>query len=384
MKKFIIKPILLSLACSFSLYAGTYNYNYSPLMDQNISAKVKSDIFMDGDFKQIVRFDMLGFDGDSLDSKYKTYLEEIINKIKETTSKGDEVLITVIGHTNEPTDDMNEKTIQSRAYASKIERWFRYSLDSKSSIEKSKKYALKVQDALVNGGVDKNITVVEYRGGKDVLFSDESREGRDLSNRVMITMYVLKPKEKDSDGDGVLDINDKCPRTPMGIKVDAQGCPILTTALLVSTPTPTPVVAIDSDGDGVIDTLDKCPNTPKGEEVDKQGCPITQNLLLHFETNSAVIAKESYSKVLLFADFLKKNPTYKAQIIGYTDSIGSYEANMKLSQRRAISVKTALVHEGVEDSRITTDGHGELDPIADNMYASGREANRRIEAKLSY
>ena len=82
MKKFIIKPILLSFVCSFSLYAGTYNDSYSPLMDQNASAKVKSDIFMDGDFKQIVRFDMLGFDGDSLGLKYKNHLEEIINKIK--------------------------------------------------------------------------------------------------------------------------------------------------------------------------------------------------------------------------------------------------------------------------------------------------------------
>ena len=381
MQRYNIKPLLISLVCSFPLYAGTYSDNYSPLMNQNTSAKVKSDIFMDGDFKQIVRFDMLGFDGDSLGSKYKNQLDKIINTIKETTSKGNEVLITVIGHTNEPTDDMNEKTIQSRAYASKIQRWFRYSLDSKSSIEKSKKYALKIQDALVNGGIDKNITVVEYRGGKDMFFSDESTEGRDLSNRVMVTMYVLNPKEKDSDGDGVFDSSDKCPATPIGIKVDAQGCPI---AVALPVSVPTPVVVIDSDSDGVVDALDKCPNTPKGEEVDKQGCPITQNLLLHFDTNSSVIAKASYSKVLLFADFLKKNPTYKAQIIGYTDSVGSHEANMKLSQKRAISVKTALVQEGVEDSRITTEGHGELNPVADNMYTPGREANRRIEAKLSY
>lgn len=378
MKKLLIKPILLSLVCSFSLYAGTYDDSYSPLMDQNASANVKPDIFMDGDFKQIKRFDMLWFDGDSLSSEYKTHLKEIINNIKETTSKGDKVIVTVIGHTNEPTDDMNEVSVQSRAYASRIQHWFRYSLDSKTSMEKSKKYALMIQDALVDGGIDKNVTVVEYRGGKDMFFNDATTQGRDLSNRVMVTMYVLNPENKDSDGDGVLDSQDKCPDTPKGVAVDENGCAIAVAPVVSS------AVVIDSDGDGVVDTLDKCPDTPKGSAVDMDGCPLTQNLHLNFETNSTKILQESYSKVVLFADFLKKNPTYKVKITGYTDSIGTHEANMKLSQARAISVKTALVNEGVDASRIMAAGRAELDPVADNIDAAGRQANRRIEAKLSH
>ncbi len=63
-------------------------------------------------------------------------------------------------------------------------------------------------------------------------------------------------RDKDSDGDGVLDKYDKCPDTPSGVKVDEFGCPI------------------DSDGDGIADYLDKCPNTPKGIQVDKDGCPV--------------------------------------------------------------------------------------------------------------
>ncbi len=61
---------------------------------------------------------------------------------------------------------------------------------------------------------------------------------------------------KDSDHDGVPDKLDKCPDTPLGVKVDAAGCPI------------------DSDHDGVPDYLDKCPDTPAGAKVDANGCPI--------------------------------------------------------------------------------------------------------------
>jgi outer membrane protein OmpA-like peptidoglycan-associated protein len=60
---------------------------------------------------------------------------------------------------------------------------------------------------------------------------------------------------KDSDGDGVYDGLDKCPDTPKGAKVDASGCPT------------------DSDGDGVYDGIDTCPNTQKGCTVDASGCP---------------------------------------------------------------------------------------------------------------
>ncbi|MEI8273322.1 MAG: thrombospondin type 3 repeat-containing protein [Paludibacter sp.] len=60
----------------------------------------------------------------------------------------------------------------------------------------------------------------------------------------------------DKDGDGVPDYLDKCPKTPQGVKVDKKGCPI------------------DSDGDGVADYKDKCPDTPKASKVDSVGCPI--------------------------------------------------------------------------------------------------------------
>jgi outer membrane protein OmpA-like peptidoglycan-associated protein len=69
----------------------------------------------------------------------------------------------------------------------------------------------------------------------------------------VLTAYLGKCE--DSDADGVCDKDDKCPDTPKGCKVDANGCPI------------------DTDGDGVCDGIDKCPDTPKGCIVDITGCP---------------------------------------------------------------------------------------------------------------
>jgi outer membrane protein OmpA-like peptidoglycan-associated protein len=79
----------------------------------------------------------------------------------------------------------------------------------------------------------------------------------EYSNHISATLgitYLWRGKERDQDLDGVRDWLDKCPNTPIGAKVDRNGCPI------------------DSDGDGVFDGLDKCPETPKGCTVDKTGC----------------------------------------------------------------------------------------------------------------
>jgi OmpA-OmpF porin, OOP family len=68
-------------------------------------------------------------------------------------------------------------------------------------------------------------------------------------------VFAFGGTDKDSDEDGVRDKLDKCPDTPRGCTVDANGCPI------------------DSDGDGVCDGLDQCPKTPRGATVDAKGCP---------------------------------------------------------------------------------------------------------------
>jgi OOP family OmpA-OmpF porin len=68
--------------------------------------------------------------------------------------------------------------------------------------------------------------------------------------------------------------------------------------------------------------------------------------------------------------------------VGHTDWIGTAEYNLKLSQRRAAAVKAYLVSKGVDANRITTEGKGKANPIADNRTAAGRAKNRRVEIEI--
>ena len=76
---------------------------------------------------------------------------------------------------------------------------------------------------------------------------------------------------------------------------------------------------------------------------------------------------------------LVKHPEIKLEIRGYTDSIGSAASNLRLSQKRADSVKRYLVSRGVIVSQLRAIGFGEANPIAPNSTKQGRAKNRRIE-----
>src|SRR5690606_31842055 len=70
-------------------------------------------------------------------------------------------------------------------------------------------------------------------------------------------------------------------------------------------------------------------------------------------------------------------------VIGYTDSTGSQDLNMRLSQQRADSVASSLITQGVAANRIRTSGMGPANPIASNSTAEGKAQNRRVEITLS-
>jgi outer membrane protein OmpA-like peptidoglycan-associated protein len=81
--------------------------------------------------------------------------------------------------------------------------------------------------------------------------------------------------------------------------------------------------------------------------------------------------------------FLKKYPDRSVRIEGYTDSVGTEDFNLGLSQRRADSVRSYLVNQGIGSERLTTAGKGEADPVAGNDSASGRQQNRRVEVVIN-
>ena len=76
---------------------------------------------------------------------------------------------------------------------------------------------------------------------------------------------------------------------------------------------------------------------------------------------------------------MKRHPDVKVLITGHTDSKGSDEYNMALSERRVKTAVDYLVEKGIERSRMTTKGYGERRPIDTNETDEGRQHNRRVE-----
>lgn len=101
-----------------------------------------------------------------------------------------------------------------------------------------------------------------------------------------------------------------------------------------------------------------------------------------FDTDSATI-KPSFRAVLdQVSQTLSQHQDVNATIVGHTDSTGNPSYNMQLSQRRAQSVSSYLGDHGVARNRLTAEGRGQSQPIADNATEAGRAQNRRVEIYL--
>jgi outer membrane protein OmpA-like peptidoglycan-associated protein len=224
--------------------------------------------------------------------------------------------------------------------------------------------------------------------------------------------------KKDTDKDGIPDVEDACPLKPGVAKY--HGCPVPDTdhdgidddhdscrtvpgvARYHGCPIP------DRDGDGVNDEEDACPDS--AGPASNHGCPlppppvvvvappvapvltirpedslavdyIAHNVL--FNSSSDQFRDSSYMALDTLAARLLAHPEWHLTIEGHTDSSGQQAKNMLLSQRRADAIRAYLLKKGIPDSRLTAIGYGSGRPVATNRTAVGRAANRRVEFKLS-
>lgn len=213
----------------------------------------------------------------------------------------------------------------------------------------------------------------------------------------------------DTDNDGVVNIKDKCPSTPKGEKVNVEGCS---------------ESQLDNDGDGVNNVKDKCPSTPKGEKVnadgcsegqldsdvdgvtnDKDNCPnekgdinnngcpvvVPQKIEkqvtaianeINFITNKAELTISSMTKLNELILILLENTEMKIVISGHTDDVGSEESNFILSQKRAQAVLDYLAEKGVAKNRMTALAFGEQQLKQNELNDDARSKNRRVEIKI--
>lgn len=104
---------------------------------------------------------------------------------------------------------------------------------------------------------------------------------------------------------------------------------------------------------------------------------------LFFATNKTVILPTSEQAMSDLASFLLQNPSVTIHITGHTDAVGSDEANQILSEGRANAVRADLIKRGVAAERMTAEGKGEREHVADNDTEEGRQLNRRVEFTIT-
>ena len=104
---------------------------------------------------------------------------------------------------------------------------------------------------------------------------------------------------------------------------------------------------------------------------------------LYFENGKSVLVPASQTQLKNIAAILKAFPNAQLKLGGYTDTAGTAEGNMKLSDTRANAAMGALAAMGIATSRLAAEGYGQEHPVADNATAEGRALNRRIDVRVT-
>jgi OOP family OmpA-OmpF porin len=144
----------------------------------------------------------------------------------------------------------------------------------------------------------------------------------------------------------------------------------------------------------VCDGLDKCPGTPAGTKVDADGCAVVVERVIerfdpgtiqltnvHFDFDKSTIRADGYAVLDSVGNVLTQWPGLNIEIDGHADSRGTDAYNLALSQRRAESV-SAYLREHFPNfgaAQVTTKGYGESRPVAPNNSPANMQLNRRGE-----
>ncbi len=206
-----------------------------------------------------------------------------------------------------------------------------------------------------------------------ITHNKKDKEAKPVKEKRVKEKHKIIPIAKDSladaDGDGIADINDKCPH----VKGTAKyfGCPIP-----------------DTDGDGVNDEEDQCITVPG--PASNHGCPVKQNAIkkdtvcftVYFEPGKSILRTEAYNTLSAVVKLLKDNPKLVAVFSGNTDNVGSVEANYKRSLDRANVCQAYVQSFYIDNARVSIFSYGNTRPAADLTDPLLQWKNRRVEVCL--
>jgi outer membrane protein OmpA-like peptidoglycan-associated protein len=211
-----------------------------------------------------------------------------------------------------------------------------------------------------NDGLMDGDEVLKYK--TDPLNPDTDSDGLKDGDEVM--QYKTDPLNPDTDADGLKDGDEITRYKTDPLKADTDGGTV-------------------NDGKEIengTNPLDPGDDVPKKQQELKTevNVPIILDGIV-FKTGSSEITPVSEEILMQAFNTLDRHPEIFVDIQGHTDNVGKHDFNLKLSKRRAESVKNWLVNKGIVSSRITTTGFGPDKPITLNTTDEGRQKNRRIE-----
>ena len=259
--------------------------------------------------------------------------------------------------------------------------------------------------AAFNNSRDDTYNYIQYNVGvKFSLKRDKDSDGDGVIDRKDQCPDVAGPSTNngcpldDDDNDGVPNLYDACPTVPGTIDgcpdADGDQVPDKYDACPMTAGSPETGGCPDADGDGVIDSQDPCPETygtmngctmeqfnnmsPDSEgSVKVKLLEAAENIL--FELDKSTLTEGSYEPLNDIVKVLKANPEIKLDINGHADSTGSAEYNLALSRERANTVKQYFIKQGISANRLMSEGYGERAPRTDNTTSGERALNRRVD-----